>query len=108
MNLFRQDLLRLCGGLGIAFSVSALGAEFRAARSVHLGFPAPDGELFYQEMVIEKSINGSYFMTARRNTGYFGLQQLDSATHIIVPEFPRTGPKIGPTASTRPSAWDGQ
>ncbi len=48
----------------------------RAARSVHLGYPAPDGELFYAEMVVEESVNGSYFMACGWNTGYFGIQQL--------------------------------
>lgn len=59
-------------------------AEYRAARSVHLGYPAPDGDLFYQEMVIEQSVNGSYFMAAGWNTGYFGLQQLNSPTNKVV------------------------
>lgn len=72
--------------LGVAFLAvrTAAAAEYRAARSVHLGYPAPDGELFYQEMVIEQSVNGSYFMAAGWNTGYFGLQQLDSATNKVV------------------------
>lgn len=49
---------------------------YRAARSVHLGYPAPDGDLFFTEMIIEQSVNGSYFMACGWNTGYFGLQQL--------------------------------
>lgn len=56
----------------------------RAARSVHLGYPAPEGQLFYTEMVIEESVNGSYFMAAGWNTGYFGLQQLDSPDEKVV------------------------
>ncbi|HRI11724.1 MAG TPA: DUF3472 domain-containing protein [Verrucomicrobiota bacterium] len=56
----------------------------RAARSVHLGYPAPDGDLFYLEMIVEESVNGSYFMACGWNTGYFGLQQLDSATNKVV------------------------
>ncbi|MFO1458128.1 MAG: DUF3472 domain-containing protein [Verrucomicrobiota bacterium] len=59
-------------------------AEIRAARSVHLGYPAPDGDLFYNEMVIEESVNGSYFMACGWNTGYFGLQQLDRADEKVV------------------------
>jgi len=49
---------------------------FRAARSVHLSYPAPEGLLFYNEMVVEQSVNGSYFMACGWNTGYFGIQQL--------------------------------
>jgi hypothetical protein len=50
--------------------------SFRAARSVHLGYPAPDGELFYNELVVERSTPGSYFMACGWNTGYFGIQEL--------------------------------
>lgn len=64
--------------LGGAASAAAADspAPFRAARSVHLGYPAEPGEWFYTEMVIEQSVNGSYFMACGWNTGYFGLQQL--------------------------------
>ncbi len=55
-----------------------------AARSVHLGYPAPEGSLFYTEMVIEQSVPGSYFMAAGWNTGYFGLQQLGKANEKVV------------------------
>lgn len=55
-----------------------------AARSVHLGYPAPDGSLFYTEMVIDQSVPGSYFMAAGWNTGYFGLQQLGKADEKVV------------------------
>ncbi|HEV2394036.1 MAG TPA: DUF3472 domain-containing protein [Verrucomicrobiae bacterium] len=58
----------------------AQGGEFRAARSVHLVYPAPGGALFYNEVVVEKSVNGSYFMACGWNTGYFGIQQL-GGTH---------------------------
>jgi hypothetical protein len=56
----------------------------RAARSVHLGYSAVEGTLFYNEMVVEKSVNGSYFMACGWNTGYFGIQQLSSATNKLV------------------------
>ena len=70
------------------FFVSALttvtAAEPRAACSIHLGYPAPDATLFYNEMTIEKSTPGSYFMAAGWNTGYFGLQELDKGRKIIL------------------------
>ncbi|MBL9175186.1 MAG: DUF3472 domain-containing protein [Verrucomicrobiales bacterium] len=69
-------------GVTLAFVVDA--AEIRAARSVHLGYPAPEGRLFYNEMVIEESVNGSYFMACGWNTGYFGLQQLDRPDQKVV------------------------
>ena len=65
-------------------SLSVSAAEPRAARSVHLGYPAPAGVLFYTEMVVEKSVNGSYFMACGWNTGYLGIQQLNSSTNKVV------------------------
>jgi hypothetical protein len=56
----------------------------RAARSVHLGFPGPEAGLFYNEMIIDQSTKGSYFMAAGWNTGYFGLQQLGNETNKVV------------------------
>jgi Domain of unknown function (DUF3472) len=48
----------------------------RAARSVHLGWSAPECDVFYLEMTVEKSTPGSYFMGCGWNTGYFGIQEL--------------------------------
>lgn len=56
--------------------VSSLAAEFRAARSVHLGYGGLQGDLFYNECVVEKSVVGSYFMACGWDTGYFGIQEL--------------------------------
>jgi hypothetical protein len=58
--------------------------EFRAARSVHLTYPSPGGSLFYNEVVVEQSVNGSYFMACGWNTGYFGIQQLDAPDDKVV------------------------
>lgn len=58
--------------------------EVRAARSVHLSYPAPEGILFYTEVVVEKSVNGSYFMACGWNTGYFGIQQLGGVEDKVV------------------------
>src|SRR5512147_93392 len=71
-------------GLMITGSVWGQTNRFRAARSVHLGFPAPAGELFYNETVVDQSVNGSYFMACGWNTGYFGIQQLNSPTNKVV------------------------
>lgn len=68
-------------GLGVG---SAANPPPRAARSVHLHFPAPEGDLFYNEMVVEQSVPGSYFMACGWDTGYFGLQQLDRAEEKVV------------------------
>lgn len=56
----------------------------RAARSVHLVYPAPDASLFYNEIVVEKCTGGSYFMVCGWNTGYFGIQELANHHKVIL------------------------
>ncbi len=65
-------------------SANVAAAEPRAARSVHLGYPAPPAEMFYNEMTIDQSTGGSYFMAAGWNTGYFGLQELGNGKKVIL------------------------
>lgn len=55
-----------------------------ACRSVHLGYPAPEGVAFYTEMAVEKSADGSYFMAAGWGKGYFGLQELASGKKLVI------------------------
>lgn len=52
----------------------------RAARSVHLWFPAPEAVAFYNEVRVKESHPGSYFMACGFNGGYFGIQQLTGDT----------------------------
>ena len=60
----------------LGWSLAALAGETpqppRAARSVHLGYPASEAAVFYNEMTIEKSVPGSYFMACGFRHGYFG------------------------------------
>lgn len=72
--------------IGTSVSVSAAEPEKapRAARSVHLGYPAPEALLFYNEMVVEKSTGGSYFMVCGWSTGYFGIQELPDHRKVIL------------------------
>src|SRR5437660_5957592 len=58
--------------------------KFRAARSVHLSYPAPEAVLFYNEVIVDQSVNGSYFMACGWNTGYFGIQQLGNPDDKVV------------------------
>jgi hypothetical protein len=48
----------------------------RAARSVHLHWSAPEGTEFYNEMTVERSTPGTYFMACGFGHGYFGMQEL--------------------------------
>jgi hypothetical protein len=66
----------LSAGL-LSFGIASAAEPPRAARSVHLGWMAPEGDLFYLEMVVERTTAGSYFMACGWNTGYYGIQQLE-------------------------------
>ncbi len=55
-----------------------------AARSVHLGFPAPDATVFYNEVIVEESAPGSYFMVCGFKHGYFGIQELSGPEDKVV------------------------
>ena len=52
------------------------GTPPRAARSVHWGWLGQESDLFYNEMIVDASVPGSYFMACGWNTGYFGIQEL--------------------------------
>jgi hypothetical protein len=62
----------------------AAAQPFRAARSVHWGWAAPDATLFYKEMVVDRSTTGSYFMACGWNTGYFGIQELGDGRKVAI------------------------
>ncbi|HEV8544522.1 MAG TPA: DUF3472 domain-containing protein [Verrucomicrobiae bacterium] len=56
----------------------------RAARSVHLGWPGPEAEIFCNSMVVDRSVPGSYFMACGWDTGYFGIQELGDGKKVII------------------------
>jgi hypothetical protein len=55
-----------------------------ACRSVHLGYPAPEGISFYNEMTVEKSADGTYFMAAGWSKGYFGIQEVANGKKVVL------------------------
>ncbi|MEX2185457.1 MAG: DUF3472 domain-containing protein [Pirellulales bacterium] len=55
-----------------------------ACRSVHLAYPAPDGVAFYNEMTVDKSADGTYFMACGFQMGYFGIQQLGNGKRLAI------------------------
>jgi quercetin dioxygenase-like cupin family protein len=55
-----------------------------ACRSVHLGYPAPEGTAFYNEVAVETSADGTYFMVCGWGKGYFGSQELASGKKLIL------------------------
>ncbi|MBN1818816.1 MAG: DUF3472 domain-containing protein, partial [Sedimentisphaerales bacterium] len=56
----------------------------KAARSVHLWYPAPDGTVYYNEVTVEKSVPGSYFCVCGFNHGYFGIQELWEGRKVVI------------------------
>ena len=62
----------------------AAGQDPKAARSVHLGWTAPEGTEFHLAMTVEESTPGSYFMACGWNTGYFGIQELVKGDKIVL------------------------
>jgi hypothetical protein len=56
----------------------------KAARSVHLWYPAPEGTLFYNEVTVEESVPGSYFMACGFSRGYFGIQELGDGQKVVL------------------------
>ena len=86
----------LCSVL-IFFAISIHAAEPRAARSVHLGYVGAEGDLFYNECVVEQSTGGSYFMVCGWDTGYYGIQQLVDGRKVAI--FSVWDPTVGDNPS---------
>ena len=55
-----------------------------ACRSVHLGYSAPESVLFYNEITVEESAPGTYFMVCGFGRGYFGIQQLADDRKVVL------------------------
>ena len=73
--------------LGLALPKTASGDESLkdiACRSVHLQYQAPEGAAFYNELTIDRSAPGSYFMACGFSRGYFGLQELADGKKLAI------------------------
>lgn len=55
-----------------------------ACRSVHLAFPGPVGTAFYNEVTVDRSAEGTYFMVCGFSRGYCGIQELDNGKKVIL------------------------
>jgi hypothetical protein len=87
LSPIRQQRRRAFAAIALGLVMAGHAAEpkqYRAARSVHLSYPAAEGVLFYNEVIVEASVNGSYFMACGWNTGYFGIQQLGGLNDKVV------------------------
>lgn len=71
-----------------AFTTSAFARNEtpkpNAARSVHLWRPAPKSDTFINEMTVEQSTRGSYFMACGFANGYFGIQELGDGRKVVL------------------------
>jgi len=70
----------------------------RAARSVHLWYPAEEGIVYYNEVTVEKSYPGSYFCVCGFNHGYFGIQELWEGKKVVLFSVWDPGDKNNPDA----------
>jgi len=63
-----------------------LGEPYPAARSVHLWWSTPDEtpSVFYNEVVVQEHVPGSYFMCAGFSGGYCGIQDNDGQTKTLL------------------------
>lgn len=75
---------RLIAAVVTLLAMDIQANEPKAARSVHLFYTAPAGTLFYNEVTVEVSAPGTYFMACGWNTGYFGIQELRGPEDKIV------------------------
>ena len=88
MNATRPFWIPFACLLSISFAVVAHADEPakppRAARSVHLAYPAPEATLFYNELTVEQSVPGSYFMACGFRHGYFGIQEKSNGKKVVI------------------------
>lgn len=77
-----------CAAFLLALAAPAVPADEKlkgiACRSVHLAYPAREGAAYYNEMTVEKSAEGTYFMAAGWTKGYFGLQELANGKKLVI------------------------
>ena len=81
--MFRSLALFL---LAVACSTTMADEKLKgiACRSVHLGYDAPKGNAFYNEMTVDTSADGTYFMACGWNKGYFGIQELANGKKLVI------------------------
>jgi hypothetical protein len=80
--------IAICLAAVVALSASSAQADEKlkgiACRSVHLAYAGPEGVAYYNEMAIENSADGTYFMAAGWSKGYFGIQELANGKKLVL------------------------
>lgn len=77
-------IIALTASICFASFCSAQNKPPRAARSVHLRYPAEDAVVYYNEVTVEKSYPATYFCVAGFNHGYFGIQELWNGKKVVI------------------------
>ena len=79
---------RLLALLSVAVLIGVTQADEKlkdiACRSVHLGYPVEQGTAFYNELTVEQSAPGTYFMACGWGKGYFGIQELANGKKLVL------------------------
>lgn len=70
-----------------------------ACRSVHLQYPGPEAVLLYNEMSVQQSAPGTYFMACGFHGGYFGIQQLADDRKVVIFSVWEPGNQNDPNAT---------
>jgi hypothetical protein len=81
----RVGLLLLLVPVLVTCAARAADPPPRAARSVHLAYSSPaPADAFYNELTVEQSVPGSYFMACGFNHGYFGIQEKSRGEKVVI------------------------
>jgi len=56
----------------------------KACRSVHLHYRAKQGTVFYNEVTVDQSAQGTYFCVCGFRQGYFGIQELANGKKVAI------------------------
>lgn len=83
-RVIRSSLAVLASVMAAVSLWADTSLERIACRSVHLSYPAGRGLAFANEVVVDKSAPGTYFMVCGWDTGYFGLQELDKGKKVVI------------------------
>ncbi|MDA0811387.1 MAG: DUF3472 domain-containing protein [Verrucomicrobia bacterium] len=71
--------------LGSSTGVADEKLEGIACRSVHLSYgDAPVGLVYYNQVVVEQSAEGTYFCVCGFNHGYFGIQEQRRGRKVVI------------------------
>ena len=66
---------------------------------MHLWYSAPEGAAFYNEVTVDRSADGTYFMACGFHMGYFGIQELANGKKVVLFSVWEPGKQNNPNAT---------